>query len=202
MENQITTEQLSLIQITGCVLTETGAQFDSGIDFTDWIDAGRKLCKAGACLNWWLGDWINYGARSYGDRAQIAESVADEIGLGVEAIKNAAWVSSSVPKTTRVVSLQWSHHREVAPFKPKDQTHWLALANENKWSVSQLRQAIRASQAEVRDSESNGTAPTFSKWITDGMRWFRSHDVTKMPSDQREAIKKELKPIVELYERL
>jgi hypothetical protein len=199
-------EQLSLVQVSNCTLTETGAQFDPALDFKQWLEAGKRLASISACVNWWIGDWLMFGVKSYGDRIQVAEDTAQAMGLNSETLRASLWVSEHVEDVRRITTLSWSHHREVAPLKPKDQQHWLALASENKWSVSQLRQAIRASQAESKEDGSKAAGFSVIGWATQGLRWFKQRmndkPIEQWPAEQRSALKEGLKPIVDVYERL
>lgn len=196
-------EQLSLVQVSNCTLTTTGAQFEQALDFKQWVEAGRKLCRVSACVNWWIGDWLNYGENKYGEKYAAA---IEATGIEEQVLMNVSYVCRSVNLTTRLDSLSWSHHREVAPLRPKDQQHWLALASENKWSVSQLRQAIRASQAESREDGTKAVGFSALAWATQGLRWFKQRmnekPIESWPEEQRNALKAGLKPIVDVYERL
>jgi N6-adenosine-specific RNA methylase IME4 len=40
-------------------------------------------------------------------------------------------------------NLTWGHHREVAPLEPPEQDEWLNEAENNRWSVHELRKALR-----------------------------------------------------------
>jgi hypothetical protein len=196
-------EQLSLIPKECGTLTATSADLLPGLDFSKWIAAGRDLDRMHKSLNWWIGDWAEYGKGAYGERYR---SASEALGIDEATIEQYAFVSRHVQKLTRINFLHWSHHREVATLKPKDQQHWLALASENKWSVSQLRQAIRASQAESKEDGSKAAGFSVIGWATQGLRWFKQRindkPIEQWPADQRNALKEGLKPIVEVYERL
>lgn len=193
---------LSLVQVPNCTLTETAAQFDQALDFKDWMEAGKKLCKVNACALWWIGDWLNFGVNEYGDKSKLAGEYAEELGLSPDTLRRVMIVSKAVEVGRRLPSLSWSHHLEVAPLSVRDQKRWLAKALEEKWSVSQLRCAIREAQAEF--SEPSIPRPSFIpiNWVNEGLRHLRSLPVEKWDTDQRKTLKNELKPIVELYESL
>lgn len=194
-------EQLSLIQLSNCTLTETSAVFTQQLDYKQWIEAGRKLCKAGACLNWWLGDWLLFGVKEYGDRVKVAESMSEEIGFSYDQLRAAMLVSDSVKDAIRIATLSWSHHREVAAMKPKQQSEWLAKATVHGWSVSELRQAIR--QQGAHDTEAGiTTKATLDEAILATTRWLTSHPIEDMDEGQRQKVKERLRPIVEVYEQL
>lgn len=186
-----------------CELSTTSANFKPETDFKDWLEAGRKLCEVSACSLWWIGDWLNYGEAKWGKKYEAAVEV---IGYDYVTLKAAAWVARSIKVSTRIQSLSWSHHREVASEEIKDKAKWLRKAQENNWTVSELRRAIRESGAEFHDNERSRNAFNVMKWAMDGVRWLKTEMNTKpieqWPKEQREAIKKDLQPLIEIYEKL
>jgi hypothetical protein len=166
------------------------------------MEAGKKLCKVNACALWWIGDWLNFGVNEYGDKSKLAGEYAEELGLSFDVLRGAMLVASKVGVATRVASLSWSHHRELIAFGAKDQKKWLTKAIGEKWTVSQLRCAIRESEAEF--TEPSIPRPSFIpiNWVNEGLRHLRSIPVDRWDMDQRKTLKNELKPIVELYESL
>jgi hypothetical protein len=198
-------EQLSLVQVSNCTLTITAAEFEPGLAFTDWQEAGKRLCRVSACVNWWIGDWINYGQAAYGEKYTAALEVT---GLDEQTLLNVAYVCRAVNLPTRVDVLSWSHHREVASLVHKQQQHWLALAVEGKWTVSQLRQAMRAAQADDKPKDTDNSMGGFSVagWVMKGALWFKQRmnatPIEQWPKEQKDAIKEQLQPIVDVYQRL
>lgn len=80
-------------------------------------------------------DWLNYGERAYGEKYSQA---IDATGFEYGAVANFAWVAKAVEPSTRVESLSWTHHREVAALDPSDQAQWLERAEAEQWSVREL----------------------------------------------------------------
>lgn len=197
-------QQIQLAPINNCDLSATSANLLPGLDFEAWIGVGRQLCRISACTNWWLGDWGNYGVKEYGDRSSIASEMAEELGIDSERIRQSMNVAASVG--TRVPSLQWSHHREVMALESKDQKKWLNKAAESKWTVSQLRQAIRKDGAEYNDNEPNPQLFKGAKTADELWRYLQNQmneqPVEQWPVDRKQAWKEKLKPLHELWERL
>ena len=128
-----------------------------GVVFTDWQHLGETLTRMEGGLLWWLGDWLNYGERSYGEKYAQALDATD---YSYQTLANAKWVASRFEfsprgeNSRRRINLTWSHHREVARMEPADQDYWLDLAEKNHWTKAQLRTAIQrakiaASQAPI-----------------------------------------------------
>lgn len=94
-------------------------------------------------MHWWLGDWLNYGERKYGETyAQAVEST----GFDVQTLKNDAWAAESIESFRRRDDLTFGHHAEVASLAPDKQDEWLGLAEANKWPLATLRQQIRTAR--------------------------------------------------------
>ena len=66
---------------------------------------------------WAIGDWLNYGERSYGEMYKPA---ADVTGYSEETCRKAKWVSSQYETGIRIPNLSFGHHRIVAALPPTD----------------------------------------------------------------------------------
>jgi uncharacterized protein YukE len=184
-----------------CSLTETSAKLKGGLDFKAWCEVGKSLSRASRSLQWWIGDWLNYGVKEYGSQRAMARDHADALGIGEDMLRATMWVAEKV--ANRIASLSWSHHREVCGLSPKEQKQWLKQAEDNKWSVSDLRQSIRQSGADEQPHDSEHTA-AFNplRFALDFNRWAKGADVARMGVEQRQCLKRDLKPIVEFWQRL
>ncbi len=183
-----------------CSLTETSAHIKAGLDFKAWCEVGKSLSRASRSLQWWIGDWLNYGVKEYGDKRALALEHAETFGLQPESIRYAMWVCEKV--VVRTTSLSFYHHREVAALSPKEQKYWLKQAEQNDWSVSDLRQAIRQDGTESGSDTESVSAFNPLRFALDFNRWAKGADVARMGDDQRQALKRDLKPIVEFWEQL
>lgn len=86
-----------------------------GLSYERWASIGASLQQIRDSINFWIGDWLIYGERHFGEDAYAA--VRDDIkaifGRGEESIDQAILVARSYPPDTRVPELKWSHHREA-----------------------------------------------------------------------------------------
>lgn len=91
-------------------------------------------------------------------------------------------------------------------LEPKDQAKWLDRADKNKWSVSQLRIAIRTELAEFNDDEPNPKLFVWAKTADDLVRYLKAMDnekpIEQWPTERREAVRAHLEDVHKLYERL
>lgn len=111
------------------------------LDHTDWLATGRRLGTIGRCSQWWIGDWVRYGAARWGEKYAEAARVT---GYDVASLRNMAWVASRFDLSLRNDKLTWSHHVLLAPLEPGEQQKWLRRASEERLSVADLRLELRA----------------------------------------------------------
>jgi len=110
------------------------------IEFDEWAALGLTLQQIDTSLPWWIGDWLNYGEWAWGeDYAQAIEIT----GMDISRLNNYKWIAGKVDKHDRNELLSWSHHRAVAPFEPDIQQKWLGKAEQNSWSVNELKREIQ-----------------------------------------------------------
>lgn len=118
--------------------TETALVLPSDLSLEEWEATGKNLGRIDSARQWWIGDWLNYGERQYGESyAQGMEAT----GLDYGVLANYAWVARQV--SLRNEGLKWAHHLEVAKLEPEAQEVWLLWAADEDWSVRELRKAIR-----------------------------------------------------------
>lgn len=110
---------------------------------TEWLAAGRRLGAIGRCSQWWIGDWVRYGASRWGERYVEAAKVT---GYDVASLRNMAWVAGQFDLSLRSDKLTWSHHVLLAPLEPDEQRRWLARALHERLSVADLRLELRAAR--------------------------------------------------------
>ena len=131
-------------------MTETGLHLPESTDFETWEQVGRLLTRAAKASLWWLGDWIRFGERKYGETYAQAVEMS---GLEVGTLTNAVWVAEKIEISRRRENLSWSHHYEVASIEDPDVADaWLDAAGHNGWSRNDLR-------AKLREAKAKGAGP-------------------------------------------
>lgn len=88
---------------------------------------------------WWIGDWLRFGERKYG---QMYEQALEATDRSYKTLRNAAYVGNQIELSRRRDNLSWGHHAEVAALDPGQQDYWLDLAETEDLSVMKLRAAI------------------------------------------------------------
>ncbi len=190
-----------------CEVSPNSLALPDNLPMPQWLLIGESIKSIGEGCLWWLGDWLLGGVKQFGDRAMIAATEGTNTGYSIAACKSAMQVSEKVSKNNRLFSLSWSHHREVAALGAKEQKDWLKLAEENKWTVSELRQAIRQDNAHLTDGSEDGEpfAPIASLWM-DALRPLRKREnekpLTDWPDGEIKAVIRVINPAIEFHRRL
>lgn len=142
--------------VTGTVLSrpgvvaERGLTLPEGMSFDEWTAVGATLGRITRSLTFWIGDWLRYGERVYGEKyAQAMEVTGYDYGT----LANAAYVAGQVEFSRRRENLSFGHHQAVAALAPAQQDYWLAAAapgpedEKPRLSVRELRESITVSNA-------------------------------------------------------
>jgi hypothetical protein len=129
-------------------VTTTALQFHKPLGFKEWEQIGVDLGTGEKAINFWIGDWVNYGDATFGEKSSQA---IDVTGFKYETIQQYARIAAKIAPERRVSDLSWSHHREVADLTPDDQTFWLERACIGDagvpWAPNRLRAEIKEQQA-------------------------------------------------------
>lgn len=140
MATEIIPAQTTDLSIPG-MLTPTSLTLPETLDIQSWLTIGERLRYVQGAIMWWLGDWLNFGERKYGE---MYSQALDVTGYSLQTLQNAAWVGRALESSIRIEDLSWNHHQLLASTEWADtREDWLALAAEEKWSVAKLRAALR-----------------------------------------------------------
>lgn len=119
--------------------TETGINIPANYKLSDLQQLTQLVAGIRDRSRWWLADCLNHGDH-YGDEWV---QWLDTLGLEFSYLRNLAWIGRRVAPAQRRAELSFTHHQEVAPFKPEEQEMWLQRAIDNGWTKAQLRRQIR-----------------------------------------------------------
>lgn len=121
-------------------VTRSALHIEPGLDFSDWVRVGRQVAVIADSAAWWIGDWLNFGRRSYGQRYKQAIA---ETGLEYQTLRNYAWVASRVAVSRRRDTLSFGHYAELASLSVEEQDAWLDRCVVEGWTRSELRRRLR-----------------------------------------------------------
>ena len=188
-------------------ITHTGIEFHEELSFDEWDGLGQQLAPVGKSIGFIIGDWINYGENRYGEKYQEA---LDRTGLAAQTLRNYAWVARRVEMSVRTDNLDFTHHQVVAKLKPDEQQHWLDMAEKHQLGKRRLQKSINfgrlATVEEVQGDPADRGYVTYLALLNRIRRWWR-RETGKAPVEQwdeerREALKKDFKLVLEIYEAL
>jgi hypothetical protein len=129
---------------------------DQDLEHPEWVRWGRRLGAMSRVSNWWVGDWLQYGAAKWGEKYAEAARIT---GYDVKTLRNIAYVAKRFDLSRRRDKLTWSHHAEVAVLEPHEQERWLDRATVDQLSVADLRIELRGSQRASRSVADDGDEP-------------------------------------------
>lgn len=115
----------------------------------EWLVVGKRLGGISRCNQWWLGDWVRYGADKWGEKYTQAAKIT---GYDPRSLANMASIASAFETSRRRDDLTWSHHVAVAALPEAEQEDWLDRAASEGFSVADLRTELRAALKEGRDA--------------------------------------------------
>ncbi len=105
-----------------------------------WELVGEHLQGMTRNVQWWWGDWLNFGERQYGTKYQ---SAVNRFGLKLKTAQQYAWVARAFPASLRR-ELSWSHHKEVAGIEDADERDQLLTeAIRGRWTKAKLRAVLK-----------------------------------------------------------
>ncbi len=122
-------------------LTPTSLILPEGLPFEAWKTGMQNLARVESRLQWWIGDAILFGERTYG---QHAWDVVNEVELHHTraSLQNIVRVCAAIPPAVRRPGLKYSHHAIVYKFPPAQRDEWLTRAETGHWRIKHLRAAV------------------------------------------------------------
>lgn len=156
-------------------ITETAWEPKTELTFDQWETIGRDLGRMGRACQWWIGDWLNFGAPRYGDKYTNAIEIT---GYDIQTLANMAWVAGRYEPSRRRENLSWSHHAEVATLDPADQDQWLTLAEQQNLGVHKLRAAIKPPREIEAAEQQSRLVRALERILKDLSGIYTSEDIT------------------------
>lgn len=133
-------KQLTIIDPSVGKVTKIGLSLRSNLSFNQWQELGEKLRYVEGSVLWWIGDWLNYGERSYGE---LYTQATDATDYGYQALADAKWIASRIEPSRRREKLPFSTHREVAVLEADQQDEILARAEQEGLTQREVRALVR-----------------------------------------------------------
>lgn len=135
----------------------TGLHLPEGLSVEAWQEVGRKLHSIQGSLMWWIGDWLAFGERRYGETYKEAMEVT---GYSLQHLTDAKYVAQAYAPSDRSEKVGWSFHKAAASRPVLERRELISLAAENGWSRRELVEEIqRRKAAEIVRSEQPTGSP-------------------------------------------
>ena len=78
--------------------TVTALELPEGLSIEEWLDVGQWLKSAERSLMWWIGDWLRYGERRWGE---MYSQALEGSRYSYESLRDAKWVSGQYQLSDR-----------------------------------------------------------------------------------------------------
>ncbi|XHR27638.1 MAG: hypothetical protein ACFUZC_17060 [Chthoniobacteraceae bacterium] len=188
-------------------ICETGIDFLEALSFEEWEKLGNKLARVGRSIGMIIGDWINYGEKSYGKTYLEA---LKNTGFDYATLRDFAYVAKNVELSCRHDNLGFEHHKIVAKLSPEDQRRWLDAAEKHKLSKRRLRKSVILGRIVSIDEMQSDPADkgniTYMVWINRLSQWWckriEGDPVKNWDAEDRATLKRDLQPLVDIYNTL
>lgn len=124
--------------------TVVSLQLPESMSFEEWLEVGQWLKSAERSLMWWIGDWLRYGERRWGE---MYSQALDGTPYSYQSLANAKWVSGQYEFSSRLENLPWTHHQIAAAVPTGQRAALLERAVTEKWTRMELKAAINKLKA-------------------------------------------------------
>jgi N6-adenosine-specific RNA methylase IME4 len=135
------TDDGDTLQLGAFTLAKTGLVIKGRPSVAEWEHCGHVLRRIEGAVQFWIGDWVNYGQKAYGEKYTEAIRVT---GKDEKTLRNYAYVASRVEMSRRRDNVDFTTHAEVAPLTSARQAAILKRAADEDLTVGKVRDLIRA----------------------------------------------------------
>ena len=204
-------------------ISPVGLQITSELSFEEWRELATAIGQAARSIGFIIGDWLVYGQSLFGtdgfpdkrvDSASYQLAIA-ATGLDLSTLQNYAYVSRSIPYSLRTERLSWEHHRLVAKLPDDGKRDWIeaCVAEEEagrRMTTRRLRKSLNlgriATAEDLEPQEADKGIENHLPYVNRISVWWkrmqRDRFLSTATDEQREALKRDLEPVVAIYQQL
>lgn len=213
-------------------ITRTGLDIREDLSFDEWRNLAPKFSEAIKCAAFLVGDWLVYGEDHFRGQQRLPGFENDQrapnrisgdlydaalavTGLDRTTLANYAYVARRVPSSLRNELLSWEHHKAVAKLDEPDQARWLQVALENPnhngpVSTRRLRKSIIVGRLltpeelhpDPTDCGIENHIPYINRLVALWARMKERRWLQRATREQRAAFKRDLQPVIEIFNQL
>jgi hypothetical protein len=189
----------------------------------EWRDLATSIGEVASSIAFIIGDWLVYGQTLFGtdgfpDRKvdhPSYELALTATGLDRSTLQNYAYVSRNVPYSLRNERLSWEHHRIVAKLPQASQQDWIdaCVAEEEagrRMSTRRLRKSLNlgriATDKDLAPDDSDKGVDNHIPFVNRLSVWWKRMKANSFldtaTDEQKAALKRDLEPVVSIYNQL
>lgn len=127
------------LTVSSFKLLKNGLEPVGSPSFEQWEECGKFLKNANGAVHFWIGDWLNYGERKWGE---MYSQALEETDYNYGTLRNDKWVASRVDLSLRGDNLSFSHYKQIADLEPEEQKELLTQAVDQQMPVSAFSKAV------------------------------------------------------------
>jgi hypothetical protein len=188
--DEIIEETGELVSLPTVRMTRTRLLIPENTTFEEWENIGHQLKNVDGAIQFWVGDWINFGERRYGEKYLAAVQAT---GYDLMTLRNMSYVSSRIRASLRNDGLSYNHHVAVASLIPEVAEQFLAKADADGLSVAELRNEVKEWREEHSPQKTETPREFVFSWtkephvaaMLDGMETIKE-GVSTLIHDQRD----------------
>lgn len=136
------------------------------LSFDDWSSIGRRLQQMEKSVMWWIGDWLRFGERKYGETYTQA---IEATGYAEGTLKNAKYVAEAFSETSRRRDgLSFGHHQAVASLPEGERDDALSRAEDGALSVREIKAIAKQEKNRVGAKYDTCTVTDLHKLVERG----------------------------------
>lgn len=210
-------------QISKFKITPLGIEQYSQLTVEEWKNLGAYIGSAARSMAFVIGDWIMYGNTLLGTagegqdypQADALKLATNCTGIDIPTLESYAHVARKLPLECRSERLSWEHHKVIARIPHEEREQWINLCHAEQdagrhITVRRLRKSINLGRlATDKDLEPDNSDKGIENHITFVNRlsvWWRHMQddlfLSKSTYEQRQALKRDLEPVVNIYNQL
>jgi len=137
-------------------------------DFDQWAGIGRALQQMERSVMWWIGDWLRFGERRWGETYTQA---VEATGYSRSTLQDAKWVAGAFQASERSEALSWSHHAAAAALPAPDRAEVLARAAAEKLSTRDVKALARQERNRVGGKHDTCATSDLAALVASGARF-------------------------------
>jgi hypothetical protein len=165
---------LAEYNIKGAHFSPTCLALDPGMSEKEWMSVGRAITTLRQSAHWWVGDFLQYGKRTYGVAATF-DLARQATGYTRSQLYSAARIAKKFPPERRVEALTVFHHQAVSSAPPEIADRLLAEAVEIGLTARQIKQ--------MADEECGKGKSRFDRKTVSVVLWQTTYDMLKARAD-------------------